>query len=62
MYEERINICKSCDKFINYKNIIYRCGECQCVLNIKARMSGQSCPLKKWNKESNSIQEKCGGC
>lgn len=63
MYNERIDICKSCDKFINHKNIIYRCGVCECVLNIKARMSNQSCPLNKWGKEDVDISDKkCGGC
>lgn len=62
MYKERIEICKGCDKFTSYLNKLYQCSECLCVLNIKARMSNQSCPLNKWGKENNSTQEKCGGC
>lgn len=46
----------------NYLFEMYQCSECKCVLNIKARMANQECPLGKWGKENNSTQEKCGGC
>ena len=62
IYKERIEICKNCDKVNNYLFEMYQCSECKCVLNIKARMANQECPLGKWGKENNSTQEKCGGC
>ena len=44
-------------------NKLFQCAECKCVLNIKARMSNQSCPLNKWGKQDIDISDKkCGGC
>lgn len=63
MYKERIEICKGCDKFTSYLNKLYQCSECLCVLNIKARMANQKCPLDKWGKQDVDIPDKkCGGC
>lgn len=64
MYKERISICEQCDKLTKlFKDTVYQCSECKCVLNIKARMSRQECPLGKWGKENNDIlSEECGGC
>lgn len=63
MYKERLEICKGCDKLEIYLDKIYRCSECKCVLNIKARMKSQKCPLDKWGRENNnSSVENCNGC
>jgi len=42
--EERLNICKACDKFTE-KQI---CKECNCYMPIKATVKRASCPLGKW--------------
>ena len=63
MYEERIEICKKCDKLNIVLGTIYQCSECWCLLDIKARMASQECPLGKWERENNDILgEECGGC
>ena len=62
MYENRLEICKSCDKLNIYMDKIYQCKECACILNIKARIGSMECPLKKWGKENNSTQDNCSGC
>lgn len=63
MYENRMSICKECDRVKSYSNSIYQCLECLCILNIKARIKSQKCPLGKWNAENNDISnEECGGC
>ena len=44
-YDERIAICKACDK---YAKNDHRCMACGCFLNAKARFGHESCPLDKW--------------
>ena len=49
-YEKRMEICNSCDKqWINFTTKI--CGECGCILPIKAAIKMFKCPLGKWDKE-----------
>lgn len=43
--EERLNICKSCDMFIN--NL---CRSCGCFMPIKTKIAHASCPLHKWGE------------
>lgn len=63
MYKNRIEICKKCEYFNSYLDKLYQCSVCKCVLNIKARMSNQKCPLDKWGKQDIDISDKnCGGC
>lgn len=47
LFEQRIKICESCDK-LKHKFITKICGECGCILDIKARVSFFKCPLNKW--------------
>jgi hypothetical protein len=44
-YTNRMSICQSCD---NYIHLTHQCRECGCVMNFKAKLSGSSCPIKKW--------------
>ena len=41
----RIEICKTCDKFDAQE---HRCKHCGCFLNIKASWNSEKCPLDKW--------------
>ena len=43
--QERLDICRSCDKF-NSQNTT--CNECGCFLNIKTSWASEKCPLDKW--------------
>jgi hypothetical protein len=46
-YAERLRICQGCEKV---KSLLGRmiCGECGCLLELKATMSSMKCPLGKW--------------
>lgn len=48
LYEERIAICKQCDKYNIDKVLGARCNECGCRLRAKARIPEATCPLNKW--------------
>ncbi len=54
LFNERLEICKSCDKYDSDQK---RCIECGCFLETKARIILDSCPLEKW-KESTDGWEK----
>ena len=45
VYNERMEICKSCPK---YDKEQIRCFECGCYLSVKARFILNECPLDKW--------------
>lgn len=45
--DERMAICKQCDKF-NHENS--RCNECGCFMEYKTLLPYVSCPLGKWEK------------
>jgi len=45
LYNERIEICKSCPKFDKNQD---RCIECGCYLPVKAKFIIDDCPLNKW--------------
>jgi len=47
--EERMEICKGCDKFDALQK---RCSECGCYIPAKARVSVDGCPLNKWTMMS----------
>jgi hypothetical protein len=42
---QRIELCKSCEKFTS---LIKACKECGCFMPVKVRYSFFNCPLKKW--------------
>lgn len=41
---ERIEICKQCDKITELKF----CSECNCFMPAKTWLKTKECPLKKW--------------
>lgn len=45
MFLDRIIICAACPR---YDKHLDQCNECWCVIHIKARLDGESCPLQKW--------------
>lgn len=45
LYEQRIAVCCQCDRHHPALNI---CGECGCLLALKARVPRLGCPLGKW--------------
>jgi len=55
VYKERVNICKSCERFDDLEN---RCMECGCYVPAKAKMILDSCPLSKWDADEKAWQEK----
>lgn len=48
---ERMEICKKCDKYDEKNN---RCFECGCPLQHKTRFALDGCPLKKWNADESA--------
>jgi len=55
VYEERVSICKSCEKYDELEN---RCRECGCYVPAKAKIILDSCPLKKWEADSSDWEER----
>jgi hypothetical protein len=47
--QNRLNICKTCDKYDEEPN---RCKECGCMLEYKTGFALDSCPLGKWKESS----------
>jgi hypothetical protein len=45
---ERLNICNSCEHFIN---LTKQCGICGCFLSLKASWASEKCPTDKWQSE-----------
>jgi len=43
--EERLSICKGCEKYIHST---HQCKECGCIMNLKTKLPNASCPLGKW--------------
>jgi len=44
--ERRIAICNACPEYR-----MFICGKCGCMMPIKTRLRGASCPLNKWGPE-----------
>lgn len=42
-YQKRIEICRSCDQYIDK-----RCLQCGCFMEQKTKVQATTCPLKKW--------------
>lgn len=55
VYQERTEICKSCDRFDAQQS---RCMECGCFIPAKAKMILDSCPMDKWKADELSWNEK----
>lgn len=55
LFQERINICNSCEKYDAGPN---RCKECGCYLDVKARLILDSCPLGKWTESVENWDDK----
>lgn len=55
VYKERVDICKSCDKYHELEN---RCVECGCYVPAKAKIILDSCPLNKWSVDDSSWDNK----
>ena len=47
IYEDRIAICKSCDKYLS---LLGNCSICKCFMKVKARIAPMACPQKYWDK------------
>ena len=52
IYNERLEICKSCEWYDEEQN---RCKECGCWLEHKARWSLDSCPIGKWSTNNDKF-------
>ena len=44
--EERIKICRGCDRWDENS---HRCRECGCQMRVKTGLHSSSCPLGKWD-------------
>lgn len=44
-YHERLQICESCDQYIQ---LTKQCKKCLCFMPLKVRFRIFHCPLKKW--------------
>lgn len=55
VYKERVSICKICDKYDEFEN---KCVECGCYVPGKAKIILDSCPLKKWDVDKTSWDDK----
>lgn len=48
MAEERLQICRSCNRF---DPILARCRKCGCFMQGKTRFPGAKCPIGLWGKD-----------
>jgi len=55
VYKERVEICKTCDKFAEFENM---CTECGCYIPAKAKIILDSCPLAKWSADKDAWESK----
>lgn len=53
-FNKRLDICKKCDKFDGTQN---RCYECGCFIPTKAKFVLDSCPLNKWDFNTDEWEE-----
>lgn len=54
IYNQRIEICKSCPKFDEKK---IKCTECGCYLPVKAKVLFDDCPLDKWGMDDKEWED-----
>lgn len=45
--QERLTICKSCDR---YSSALRTCKECGCYMPAKAMFAATNCPINKWQE------------
>ena len=58
-FKRRLSICKSCPKANKHFTLMgipiiprtLQCGECKCIMAVKARLEDMYCPLNKWDEE-----------
>lgn len=55
LYKERVSTCKSCEQYDEIEN---QCKLCGCYVPAKARNVFDSCPVKKWDVDVDSWEEK----
>lgn len=55
VFNERISICKTCDR---YKESKQECLECGCFVPAKAKIILDSCPLDKWHVDQSDWEER----
>ncbi len=55
VFDQRLSICKSCDK---YKESKQECLECGCFVPAKARMILDACPLDKWGMDQSDWESR----
>lgn len=48
MAEERLQICRSCNRF---DPVLNRCRKCGCFMQGKSRFPGAKCPIGLWGKD-----------
>ena len=48
--KERWDICQSCEF---YKH--WRCQACSCIVSMKIKIAGESCPKQKWGPKNGSV-------
>jgi rRNA maturation protein Nop10 len=48
IYDQRLETCKSCDRFITLTS---QCKECGCFMKLKCAVGHAFCPLEKWQAE-----------
>lgn len=44
-YDRRMHICDKCDRLVKDSR---QCMECTCFVDLKAMLSTEHCPLKRW--------------
>jgi hypothetical protein len=45
--EERLNVCHGCEFYMSDTD---QCGQCLCILSIKASFEAMTCPIDKWSE------------
>lgn len=45
VYAKRLATCMTCEKYLQESQ---QCGVCTCLIFIKAKLTTEECPLKKW--------------
>lgn len=51
--EARLDICRSCSRFIE---ITHMCSKCMCCMPMKVKLAPASCPEDKWLHETIETQ------